>query len=84
MSKIGGPVGVGVISESQVLEHCRLAAEIVSKWPKWKQNLIENSLKPSWDTPRKPIQPITDRRADILDPIVTDPPVSSCHVISAR
>lgn len=33
-------------------EHCQWASDIVKTWPKWKQNLLRDSLKPTRSTPR--------------------------------
>lgn len=32
--------------------HCAKASEIVSKWPAWKHNILQDSSKAQWDTPR--------------------------------
>jgi hypothetical protein len=31
------------------------AKELVDSWPKWKQNILENSGKSTVDVPRKPV-----------------------------
>lgn len=33
----------------------RLATSIVATWPKWKQNILADSAKPSWEKPREPV-----------------------------
>lgn len=37
-----------------LIEAARRAAAIVKTWPLWKQNLLTDSMKPTWDTPRYP------------------------------
>lgn len=39
-------------SRGELIQHCERASEIVSKWPGWERNMIENSLRPAWDKPR--------------------------------
>jgi hypothetical protein len=34
--------------------HCAKASETVSKWPAWKRNILRDSSKAQWDTPRLP------------------------------
>lgn len=36
----------------KAIEH---ATKLVKSWPIWKQNILINSAKPQWDTPREPV-----------------------------
>lgn len=45
---------VAVIDE-EFLAHLNRASAIVATWPKWKQNLLEDSSKPFCDVPRTPV-----------------------------
>lgn len=52
-------------SRGELIQHCERASEIVSKWPGWERNIIENSLRPAWDKPRDVVwrhakQPVGD------------------------
>lgn len=35
--------------------HCQEASERVRRWPKWKQNILVDSAKPTLDIPRQPV-----------------------------
>lgn len=35
--------------------HCQEASERVKRWPKWKQNILTDSAKPTLDIPRQPV-----------------------------
>ena len=35
-------------------DHLEWAAKQVASWPAWKRNILKDSSKPQWDTPRKP------------------------------
>jgi hypothetical protein len=41
---------------SKMRKQCEWAAAEVATWPKWKQNILEDSAKPTRDTPRPPVQ----------------------------
>ncbi len=43
------------MSREQLLEQFEIANAIVSQWPKWKQNLLEDSSKPTVSVPRTPV-----------------------------
>ena len=42
-------------NRNHFMQHCREAAERVSKWPAWKRNILVDSAKPTLDKPRQPI-----------------------------
>jgi hypothetical protein len=43
------------MSREQLQEQFEIADAIVSQWPKWKQNLLEDSSKPTVAVPRTPV-----------------------------
>ncbi len=52
------------MSREQLLEQFEIANAVVSQWPKWKQNLLVDSSKPTVSVPRAPVDNFrtTDRR----------------------
>jgi len=40
--------------KEKILREAARAARIVKTWPKWKQNLVLNSLKPTYNYSRVP------------------------------
>ena len=55
------------LTRQEILDHCNRAAAEVATWPKWQQDILENSLRPQWDTPREVVwlhsnQPVGDWR----------------------
>lgn len=45
-----------VVTHESIVEQCERAAKIVSQWPTWKRNILENSLRPQWDAPRDVVE----------------------------
>lgn len=43
------------IDRQHFIKTLERASEIVSTWPEWKRNILSNSAKPMWDTPRQPV-----------------------------
>lgn len=43
------------LTAEEVREQIERATKLVESWPKWKQNILVNSGKPSFDTPREPV-----------------------------
>ena len=39
----------------EVREQMKLAVKLVESWPLWKQNILEQSGKPTVDPPREPV-----------------------------
>lgn len=42
------------VTRDELFKAATRAAQIVRRWPIWKQNLLRDSLKPRWEQPRKP------------------------------
>ena len=41
------------ITKKQILKMIKAATEEVASWPKWKQNILEQSASPTVSVPRK-------------------------------
>ena len=43
------------MTHEEFRERLREAAAVVETWPKWKQNIVQDSLRPTFDVPREPV-----------------------------
>lgn len=43
------------MSREEFQRHQAMAKSLVTTWPKWKQNILENSSKPTVSVPRTPV-----------------------------
>jgi len=43
------------LTPADIYNRIEYATKIVNTWPKWKQNILENSNKAQFDVPRKPV-----------------------------
>ncbi len=43
------------MTEEELKRHIERVTKLVESWPKWKQDILKNSNKPTVDVPREPV-----------------------------